>query len=407
MYGIRLEDYVPEPRPVTGDYLVCAHYYAAWKKGAARLHDGFNDLHDWPERTPLMGYYGEENPEVCDWEIKWAAEHGVNCFIHCWYRNKDNQGKPVTVNDLRCGHGLHEALFNARYQKYMKFAIMYEAQPRWGGTDRRDLLENLMPFWTENYFKRGSYLTIDGKPVLFVYDTANQIRGAFPDPAEQRAAFDACREYAVRQGFDGMLFALMNVRQDPDVKADIYARGYDFRFAYSFGEGTRGMDWFPPEDVIVRRQKEYYQSFLDDDPGRAIVTVHCFRDDRPRMTGPWWRQGFHVEKGVKWYISPENFRRVVKNAREMIERLPEGAFGRKIIMVDNWNEWDEGHFISPSHGYGFQYLQAIREELTRRDNLPDYRTPQDIGLGPYDQDWEKPDFTNVKRKDWYVETPIR
>ncbi len=406
MYNIRLENYVPEPRPVTGDFLVCAHYYAAWKKGAAQLHDGFNDLHDYPERTPLMGYYGEENPEVCDWEIKWAAEHGVNCFIHCWYRKKDNEGKPVTANDLRCGHGLHEALFNAKYQKYMKFAIMYEAQTRWGGTDASDLIEHLMPFWMENYFKRDNYLKIDGKPVLFVYDTKNQIRDAFETPEAQKAAFDACRDYAVRQSFKGMLFALCNGTLDLAAQADIFARGYDFRFTYGF-PAVQDLDWFPPEEVIVQRQKDFYQRLLSCDPRRITLAVHCFRDDRPRMSGPWWRQGFHVEKGVKWYISPENFRRVVKNVREIAESLPEDAIGRRLIIVDNWNEWDEGHFVSPSHAYGFKYLQAIREELTHRDNLPDYRTPQDIGLGPYDQDWEKPDFTNVKRKDWYAETPLR
>ena len=207
MYNIKLSDYVPEPKPVTSDLIVAAHYYAAWKKGAAEIHGGFDDLHGYPERTPLMGYYDEENPEVCDWEIKWASEHGINCFIHCWYRKKENMGKPVTVNDLRCGHGLHEALFNAKYQKYMKFAIMFEASPRWGGTDKDDMLENLMPFWTEQYFKRGNYLIIDNKPVLFIYQQERLGEECFKDAEEQRKTFDACREYAKSQGFDGMIFA--------------------------------------------------------------------------------------------------------------------------------------------------------------------------------------------------------
>ena len=126
MYNVKFEDYVPKPNPATSDRIVAAHYYAAWKYGAAGIHEGFNDLAEiYPDRTPLMGYYDEENPEVCDWEIKWAVEHGINCFIHCWYRKPENFGKTITVADLRCGHGLHEALFNARYQNFMKFAIMY------------------------------------------------------------------------------------------------------------------------------------------------------------------------------------------------------------------------------------------------------------------------------------------
>ena len=88
MYNIKLHDYVPMPNAATTDRIVAAHYYAAWKKGAPGIHNGFDDLHDFPERTPLMGYYDEENPMVCDWEIKWALEHGINCFIYCWYRKK-------------------------------------------------------------------------------------------------------------------------------------------------------------------------------------------------------------------------------------------------------------------------------------------------------------------------------
>ena len=163
MYNIKLSNDIPAPQPATTDRIVAAHYYAAWKKGAPGLHNGFDDLHGYPERTPLMGYYDEENPDVCDWEIKWAVEHGINCFIHCWYRYRDNMGKPVTPDDLRCGHGLHEALFHAKYQQLMKFAIMFEASERWGGTDEQDLLDHLMPLdrgnlmkWEQSYRKATS-----------------------------------------------------------------------------------------------------------------------------------------------------------------------------------------------------------------------------------------------------------
>ena len=210
MYRIRSEDYVPLPRPATSDRIVAAHYYAAWKKGAAGIHNGFDDLHAYPDRTPLCGYYDEERPAYADFEIKWALEHGINCFIHCWYRKPENEGKPVTVADLRCSHALHEALFNARYGDMMKFAIMFENSPRWGSTNTRDLVENLMPFWCEHYFKRQNYLVIDNKPVLFLF-YIQRFAEIWKDPCEQAAAFDACRAYAKAQGFDGMIFAARRI----------------------------------------------------------------------------------------------------------------------------------------------------------------------------------------------------
>ena len=82
----------------------------------------------------------------------------------------------------------------------------------------------------------------------------------------------------------------------------------------------------------------------------------------------------------------------------MCDALPEGAWGKRMIMLDNWNEWDEGHFIAPNHKYGFGHLQAIREELTARDNLPDYRTPADQGFGGYNTSWRTPDFKEFCEK---------
>ena len=284
MYNIKMENYVPEPKPATSTIIVAAHYYAAWKKGAAQIHDAFDDLHQFPERTPLHGYYDEENPVLCDWEIKWATEHGINCFIHCWYRNLDNMGKPVTVNDLRCGHGLHEALFNAKYQKYMRFAIMFENNLRWGSTDPRDIVENLMPFWMEHYFKRENYLVIDNKPVLFVY-APERLLDSMGGIDKQKQAFDACREYAKKEGFDGMVFAKCDSKSTDESIEESLKSGYDFRFSYSSGYKPLNDD--PPQEDIIEGQVSIAKNRLMQDPLGYVLTASCFRDSTPRYSQRW------------------------------------------------------------------------------------------------------------------------
>lgn len=395
MYNIKLESYVPEPKPAKSDRIIAAHYYAAWKKGAPGIHNGFDDLHEYPERTPLMGYYDEEDPTVADWEIKWAVEHGINCFIHCWYRKLDNIGKPVTVDDLRCGHGLHEALFNAKYQKYMNFAIMFENSPRWGTTDSVDIIENLMPFWMENYFKRDNYLKIDNKPVLFVF-FAQRLAQVFGSPENQKAVFDSCREFAKNHGFDGMLFAVCDPTPDKALHDDYMARGYDFRFGYSAGYESE-MD-MPDEEEVINKTCELMEKRISIDPMRHLATASCFWDATPRYSQHWIDMGYTFHHTKKWYLSPENFRRVLERMKATIDKLPEEAYARKIFMIDNWNEWDEGHFVSPSHQFGFKYLQAIREVFTKRNNLPDYRTPSDMGLVNYNKSWDVPDFKEICEK---------
>jgi len=394
MYNIKLEDYIPKPIPATSDRIVAAHYYAAWKKGAAGIHGGFDDLaEEFPDRTPLMGYYDEENPEVADWEIKWALEHGINCFIHCWYRRPDNYGRPVTVENLRCAHALHEAFFNARYQNLMKFAIMFEASPRWGGTDSRDMIENLMPFWMENYFKRENYLIIDNKPVLFVFAQERLAKECFENAEEQRKTFDACREYCKKFGFDGMTFAVCSYAQDRERIDDIYARGYDFRFGYASGFSAP-YSFFNDEEAIINAQCELLKKKILTDDAKYLPTLSCFWDPTPRFSKHWIDMGYMFHKTNIWYLSPEKYKILLQKMKEITDALPENTWARKIMMIDNWNEWDEGHFVAPSHKFGFKYLQAIREVLTLRDNLPDYRTPSDQGFGIYNKSWKIPDFSD-------------
>lgn len=399
MYNIKLNDYVPTPNPAKPDRIVAAHYYAAWKYGAAGVHEGFNDLADnFPDRTPLMGYYDEENPEVCDWEIKWAVEHGINCFIHCWYRKKDNYGKPITVKDLRCGHGLHEALFNARYQQLMKFAIMFEASPLWSGTDEKDMIENLMPFWMEMYFKRGNYLIIDNKPVLFVFNQGRLANECFQSVESQRKTFDKCREYAKAHGFDGMIFAVCDTTLTMEKHNELMERGYDFRFGYYCGYWPPH-DYYDNQDEIVKGQCEVLKKQLEIDNKRFIPTPSCFRDTTPRRTERWRKiTPYNFASERIWYISPEKYREVLDGMKKICDALPKDAWARKIIMIDNWNEWDEGHFVAPSHKYGFKFLQAIREVFTERENLPDYVTPQDQGFTGYNKSWKVPDFKDFCKK---------
>ena len=393
MYNIKLSDYIPTPTPATSDRIVAAHYYGAWKKGAAGLHEGFNDLAEvFPECTPLMGYYDEENPEVCDWEIKWAVEHGINCFIHCWYRKKDNEGKPVSVSDLRCGHGLHEALFHAKFQNMIKFAIMFETSPRWGGTDKNDMVENLMPFWIENYFKRENYLCIDNKPVLFICNQDRLANECFASAEEQKQTFDACRECAKKAGFDGMLFAFDNSNLTPEVHEASMACGYDFRFGYNAGYIPPETNYTNQEDIIDS-QCRLLQRQLSFAEKTFIPTPSCFSDPAPRCTDHWMSLGMNYRLAKTWYLYPEGYKELLKKMKAITDALPEDAYARKIIMIDNWNEWDEGHFVAPSHKFGYKYLQAIREVFTACDNLPDYRTPADQGFTGYNTSWKTPDFS--------------
>ncbi len=388
MYNVKLYDYVPAPQPVKTDYIIAAHYYPAWKKGSAGLHKGFDQFLDYPERLPLLGRYDEENPEVTDWEIKWAVEHGINCFIYCWYRYKHNQGKKVTVEDLRCAHGIHEGLFKAKYRNMIKFAIMFEAQARWSNTDLKDFEENLLPFWMEEYFLKENYLVIDNKPVLYVYDFQNCVRDGFGSPEIQAEAFKKEQDYAKKFGFDGIIFEV-EYRFNDLSRYDEYKRGgYDSTFSYCWETPQLR----PTQDEIIKAQMNAMELRAKEDPYYFTPLASKQWDPRPRMDIMPELYGT-PETSALWNLQPDSWRRLLENIKELMDRMPKDALSSRVLILDNWNEWDEGHYLSPHYEGGFKYLQTVREVFTKRDNLPDYRTPEFLGFAPYHKNWGDADYS--------------
>jgi hypothetical protein len=322
-----------------------------------------------------MGYYDEANPEVADWEIKWAVEHGINCFIYCWYRKWHNMGNPVTKDDINLAHQL-DALMQAKYANMMKFAIMWEGDNAGVAADESDLLDNLLPFWVENYFKLPNYLKIDNKPVLFVYDWSFKVIKYMGGEKKLKKALDAAREKIKEYGFDGIIFQV-EYRYDDKTVLQMYKNaGFDNTFAYCW----HTLERMPSQEEAINRQLYLMNNHLEFDPDFTILT--CSQSWDPY---PWYKNNKHrIQDITRWKLTPNNWRKLLEAVKEMADNMPDTALGKRFIMMDNWNEWGEGHYIAPHLSGGFKYLQAVREVFTKRDNLPDYRLPQQLGLGPYD-----------------------
>ena len=210
--------YVPAPQPATTDYIGLMHYCALWKEGT---HYGWKQIEPWPGRRPAIGWYDEGTPEVADWHIKYALEHGVNAFIYCWYRA---HMEPEIEHKL--GHAIHDGLFHAKYRDKFKYCIMWENGCAPGVKDADDLLDNVLPFWIENYFSHPSYLKLDNMPLLFIW----QPRRLLPQlggPEGMRKAFDAMRARCRDAGFAGLrIVACMDGPED-GLGAQIAESGWD------------------------------------------------------------------------------------------------------------------------------------------------------------------------------------
>ncbi len=352
--------YIPEPVPAQTKILVGAHNCPLWE--ADKPHMWANILKH-PERTPVLGFYAQENPEVADWETKWAVEHGVSFFIYCWYRS--SQGEPVKMH---FGSAIHDALFKSRFADKMKFTIMWENQSRGmaGVADERDLMTNLLPFWMENYFKNPGYLKVDNKPVLFIYRPEFLIKDLGSIEAVQRA-FEKMRQACRDAGFAG-LYLLGEYRGlDARHLALMKQIGLDYSFAYCWPVPNSPT----PQQAIETQMEDIHKTqALGILP--QVVTVS--------QAWSGWR-----DEGSIWKIPPRDFESLLRQAKEFIGTLPSGELGSKMLLLDNWNEWGEGHYIAPYREYGFGYLDAVRNVFANAREPHVDLLPEDIGRGPYDK----------------------
>lgn len=373
--------YMPKPVPAKTEYLLGAHYFPGWKEGT---HYGWNKITPYPERKPLLGWYDEGNPEVADWEIKWALEHGISYFIYCWYR--DGHDGPVKQ---RLGHAIHDGLLKARFLDKFKFCIMWENGNAGCTASEKDLLGNLFPFWVDNYFSNPSYLKIDGKPVLCVYDPTRlmEFLGANVEVKRDavRRALDKLRAEAVRRGFPG-LWLFCEYRHEDEWNLKRFRDcGFDHVFAYCWH--TKSQD--PSSAEAIGRQLEAMNKWRELDILPFVPTMSVgwdpfpWQSDNPKA--PW----LHPDKMTRWYLEPAQYEDLCRRVKAMMDKLPEGSLGRKMGMLDNWNEWGEGHFIAPHAGHGFGYLDAVRNVFTTASKKHKDIVPEDVGLGPYDSLFRK------------------
>jgi hypothetical protein len=262
---------------------------------------------------------------------------------------------------------IHDALLKSKFVDKIKFTIMWENQSRGraGVADEKDLMTNLFPFWVQNYFKHPSYLKIDNKPILFIYRPEfliDDLGGA----ANVAKAMDRLRQASREAGFDG-LYLLGEYRGlDPNHLKLMKQLGLDYSFAYCWHVTNN-----PTPEQAIQTQMQYIRKTQELGILPQVVTVS--------QAWSGWR-----DEGSIWKIPPREFETLLGRAKEFIATLPPAELGSRMLLLDNWNEWGEGHYIAPYREYGFGYLDAVRKVFSDATEPHLDLIPEDIGFGPYD-----------------------
>ena len=249
-------EYVPAPQPAdTGHYLV-GSIMCPLRPG----HKAWKPIIPYSDRKPLLGWYDEGDPEVTDWEIKWALDHGLSFFLLCWYREKGNLGKQPIRSFLE--HWLNEGLPKSRFGRQFKFALMWENTNSLasGVASEEDFLGHLVPYWINRFFRLPNYLLVDGKPVLGIYGP-ERLTEQLGGETRAAVAIEKTRDLCRKAGFPGLVLLGQHCwRTDTNPHPQMQRIGLDYSFAYHWPTFAGG-DYMPaglkanPQQIVAGQER--------------------------------------------------------------------------------------------------------------------------------------------------------
>jgi len=322
-----------------GNVRIGAYYFDGWA-GTDRFVTK-RMLAEFPEREPIWGWR-DDSLEVMERQIDLAADHGLAFFGFCWYWHDNGQAineKAIKADPLHTGL---ELFLKARNNRRMKFCLLV-ANHQGFEIKGTESWKQAADFWMP-YLKHPQYLTVDGKPLVIIFNSAGG----------DQAGFAYFQEAARKAGLPGVAIAACgNGMPQP---------GYTHRTHYNVIPGyTAG----PQEHKYAELAEAHAQAWGGSKEQPYLPEVTAGWDARP-WEGP---QGHGKEPG--WYFpdrTPEQFAASLRDAIGWMDKHPDQTITERTILVYAWNEFGEGGYIAPTKGDPEgRYLKALQSVLADAD----------------------------------------
>lgn len=333
----KFDDYVPEPQVAASDSVdIGMQYFGLWDEGG---HFGWEVVEDSDFRFPLDGGYDESSVEHWDWQIKYWTEHGIDYVAPCYY---------IPGGDTDWCAYMRTPFFKAKYSDKMKYAMIWETAGWAAQEDPKAAMEkwinrcgyNLI----EYYFKNPKYYTNGGRPVVFMFgwEDFKKAFGSYASEVLERLG-DMCEAEGVGRPLYILHFDIGFDNWDSGSLENAKSLNADAFYHYS----TAGANW--PGDLMNRNER-HLKLARENDMG-YVPTISGGFDDYT-----WARSVGHRYDG-------EQVRRAVEYYKNNMLSKDSGL-AKPMLNLATWNEWGEGHYFGPSKGYGFSFLDAVRDNLT-------------------------------------------
>ena len=349
----------PQPTtiPKPNEYIVIAQLNL-WYFGTG-CYGGFEAFDCGGERNtpfePALGHtYVSSDPDVIRQQIDWAADYGVDAFSLEWTTPREVSGS-LEAN-------IDDAFLKAPNLDRIRWVIFYDLVLRilqtpglsvdisrgmdFNDPDVYNTFVADFDHFARKYFGESHYLTIDDRPVIYIWGTWNAI-GRFPE------AFQEARQKAADQGYDVYIVGDI-IRGDifNEELASVYDANTNFTFLIP-GLSARLED-VGQAAVAMEGVFEQWRSWIQD------LKV-AGRQENVNLQPGWApqyddRMARNLEGQPGTYVpamSRDQVSAIATVARDNTQ--PAGSLGWRLVWVNTWNCWGESTTIEPTADLGPKY----------------------------------------------------
>lgn len=335
---------------------VGAYYFDGWAGPLSSYH--FNGLFAPPFSSwrPLYGWR-DAAPATLERQLEWAHEFGIDFFLFDWYHKRDDGG-----GDTNSAIKNYVRLENHRGVSFALTYINNEQEL----VIPRDEWPAVAEEWVTQYFSNPDYVRVAGMPLFEVHDVTGMTL-QFGGTDGVNWALDTLRQVAKAHGLPGV-YIVGGVYVDSLFDWSGFPRGvagepegllnqhYDALSNYGYPAAPGYLDGEQPYSRLVAAGEQMWDRFADKSPIPYIVDVTAGWDGRPNQEAPlghlWWYHrtpgevGAFVHAALAWATSHPSLQ-------------AEPGPAKPLVLIEAWNELQEGSFILPTVGAGYKYSLAV------------------------------------------------